>query len=133
MPKPLLGLAAAKAEKGRATAAAPLAEALLNVTDDELGSKLVSLLGVTGVDAMLLPYAQRLAVGFFSSEVSAAERLLAQRSARMRRGTPSAHMRSGAPACAADHPLAQRSARLAQRSARLRSGAPACVGARPLA
>ena len=124
MPKPLLGLAAAKAEKGRATAAAPLAEALLNVTDDELGSKLVSLLGVTGVDAMLLPYAQRLAVGFFSSEVSAAERLLAQRSARMRRG---------APACAAERPLGAAERPLAQRSARLRSGAPACVGARPLA
>ena len=39
--------------------------------DDELAGKLTSMLGVTGVDAMLLPYAQRLLVGYFSTEVTA--------------------------------------------------------------
>ena len=45
MPKPLLGLAAAKAEKGRAVAQPPLAEALLAEVDGELSAKLVGLLG----------------------------------------------------------------------------------------
>lgn len=72
MPKPLLGLTAAvkKGEKGRAVEQPPLAEELLAKTDEELSAKLTSTLGVTGVDAMLLPYAQRLAVGFFSPEVT---------------------------------------------------------------
>ena len=72
MPKPLLGLtAAAKGDKGKNVVQPPLAEALLATVDDELSAKLVSLLGVTGIDAMLLPYAQRLAVGFFSADVTA--------------------------------------------------------------
>ena len=52
MPKPLLGLAAAKAEKGRAVIQPPLAEALLAQVDADLSAKLVGLLGVTGIDAM---------------------------------------------------------------------------------
>ena len=74
MPKPLLGLAAdkkGKADKGKNPLLPPTAEALLAKSDEELGQKLASMLGVTGVDAMLLPYAQRLAVGFFSIEVAA--------------------------------------------------------------
>jgi len=72
MPKPLLGLtAAAKGAKGKSAVQPPLAEALLAQADEELSSKLVSLLGVTGIDAMMLPYAQRLAVGLFSADVTA--------------------------------------------------------------
>ena len=72
MPKPLLGLVAAKAEKGKKTVVLPpTAEELLLRADEQLSSKLVGMLGVTGVDAMLLPYVQRLAVGFFSPEVTA--------------------------------------------------------------
>ena len=70
-PKPLLGLAAAKAEKGTKVAQPPLAEFLLGEADPDLSTKLVGVLGVTGVDAMLLPYVQRLAVGFFSADVTA--------------------------------------------------------------
>jgi hypothetical protein len=71
MPKPLLGLTAAvKGEKGRAVLQSPLAEQLLGEMDEELSNKLTGVLGVTGIDAMLLPYAQRLAVGFFSAEVT---------------------------------------------------------------
>ena len=71
MPKPLLGLAAAKAVKGKAVEQPPSAETLLAKADEELSQKLTSMLGVTGIDAMLLPYAQRLAVGFFSADVTA--------------------------------------------------------------
>jgi len=76
-PKPLLGLAAdqakkgAKGKKGPTLTGPPSAEKLLIGADEELSSTLSSMLGVTGIDAMLLPYAQRLAVGFFSTEVTA--------------------------------------------------------------
>jgi hypothetical protein len=71
MPKPLLGLAADKKggkadKKGKAAIGPSSAEALLGTVDEELASKLVGMLGITGIDAVLLPYAQRLAVGFFS-------------------------------------------------------------------
>ena len=70
MPKPLLGLAADKKggkadKKGKAALGPSSAEALLGTVDEELASKLVGMLGITGIDAILLPYAQRLAVGFF--------------------------------------------------------------------
>jgi hypothetical protein len=68
MPKPLLGLAADKKggkadKKGKAALGPSSAEALLGTVDEELASKLVGMLGITGIDAILLPYAQRLAVG----------------------------------------------------------------------
>ena len=68
MPKPLLGLAADKKggkadKKGKAAIGPSSAEALLGTVDEELASKLVGMLGITGIDAILLPYAQRLAVG----------------------------------------------------------------------
>uniref|UniRef100_A0A7S2GFW3 Rab-GAP TBC domain-containing protein n=1 Tax=Haptolina brevifila TaxID=156173 RepID=A0A7S2GFW3_9EUKA len=74
MPKPLLGLAADLKQgpsKGTSAALPPNAEKLLNTADEELAAKLTSYLGVTGIDAMLLPFGQRLAVGFFSAEVTA--------------------------------------------------------------
>eukprot|EP00966_Prymnesium_polylepis_P181067 4194084-Prymnesium_polylepis.1 len=86
MPKPMLGLDGApagaasgggggkKGAKGGGAGGAgdPRgAEALLATADSELNSHLVAILGKRGVDALVLPHAQRLCVGLLSAETCA--------------------------------------------------------------
>ena len=76
MPKPLLGLADGTAGKGDGVGKQggggggelKGAEALLLQVDKELSGQLVAILGKKGVDALVMPHAQRLCVSLLSSD-----------------------------------------------------------------
>lgn len=73
VPKPLIGIGGAKGKAAglRAGGASPQAEALVVGADKPLADHLARMLSAGGVDSLLLPYAQRLSVGFFSAPTTA--------------------------------------------------------------
>ena len=68
MPKPLIGLDEPGVKGDGGGADVKGAEALLLQVDKELSSQLVAILGKKGVDALVMPHAQRLCVSLLSAD-----------------------------------------------------------------